>query len=52
MTPLAGQVHACWKCARRLPVDNILGSVVVLCPKCKTPNQIQVAGTTLTRERC
>lgn len=53
MTPLAGQVHACWKCSRRLNVDNVLGSVTVLCPKCHAPNTVQVAFTPLaSREQC
>lgn len=51
--PLLGQVHACWKCSKRLPIDNLEGSVVVLCPKCHTPNTVQVAITSFTsREQC
>lgn len=51
--PLAGQVHACWKCSKRLPIDNVYGSVVVLCPKCHTPNTVQVALPPLiSREQC
>jgi phage FluMu protein Com len=51
--PLAGQVHSCWKCSKRLPVDNVAGSVVALCPHCKQPNQIVVAAPPqFARERC
>lgn len=53
MTALAGQVHSCWKCTKRLNVDNVLGSVVVLCPKCKEPNQvIRAGGPGFIREQC
>ena len=47
---LSGQVHACWKCTKRLNVDNVMGSLVVICPKCKTPNQLTVAGPMIQRE--
>lgn len=50
--PLAGQVHPCWKCARRLPVDNVIGSVVVICPKCKEANHVRVAAPVIARDRC
>jgi len=49
---LAGQVHACHRCARRLPVDNVVGSVVVICPKCKETNLVQVLVATRMREVC
>lgn len=51
--PLAGQVHACWRCTKRLPVDNVEGKVAVICPKCHTVNALQVMVTRLTtREQC
>lgn len=52
MTPLAGQVHACWRCTRRLPVDNVAGSVAVICPKCRSVNTVTVAIRMGTREQC
>lgn len=50
--PLAGQVHSCHRCARRLPVDNVAGSVVVICPKCKETNLVQVLVAMRPREMC
>jgi phage FluMu protein Com len=50
---LAGQVHSCWKCLKRLPIDNVRGAVVAICPKCKSPNAITVQPVTaISRERC
>lgn len=42
--PLAGQVHSCLKCNKRLNVDNVAGTVTVLCPGCKQPNVVTVVG--------
>lgn len=47
--PLAGQVHACWKCTRRLNVDNVRGSVTVLCPRCRAANALVVSVRVTTR---
>jgi phage FluMu protein Com len=35
----------CWKCDRRLPCDDVRGSVVIYCPRCKHPNRVSSAGT-------
>lgn len=49
--PLAGQVHACVHCGRRLPIDNVVGQLIAICPKCKGPTVVQVIIQT-SREVC
>jgi hypothetical protein len=51
MTPLAGQVHSCQKCARRLPIDNVRGEAVVICPRCRATTVVRVLAA-VTREQC
>lgn len=49
---LSGQVHLCWRCTKRLNVDDVAGSVTVLCPRCKVPNPVVVRAPMIQRERC
>lgn len=36
-------VYRCWQCTKRLNVDDVRGSVTVICPnsKCKAKNQLR-----------
>lgn len=35
------QIHKCWNCGKRLPIDDLVGEVTVFCKGCKKPNRVK-----------